>query len=446
MKNRQASLIFIFITVLVDIIGIGIIIPVLPELIKNLMGSGLSDASLIGGLLTLAFASMQFIFAPVLGILSDQFGRRPILLISLAGLGVDYFVHALAPTITWLFVSRILAGICGASITVANAYIADISKPEEKAKNFGMIGMAFGLGFIIGPIIGGLGATYGVEVPFYIAGVLSLLNFLYGIFVLPESLPKEKRRKVKWANANPIASLRKLRNHKSMFGLILAYFLLYIAAHALQSTWNFYTMYKFEWTIKQVGYSLAVVGVLVAIVQGGLVGIVVKKLGQRRTVVFGFILWFVGMTLFAFAPTGIWLMIFLVPYVLGGVASPTITGIMSNQVPETEQGELQGSLTSLMSVSSIIGPVLMTTLFSIFTTNKIGDASEAESAWLIDFLGLDKSVIIEFPGAPFVMGAILIAIAAFFAIRAILKIDLNPNIAQVNAGEQVNEISSDEGV
>jgi MFS transporter, DHA1 family, tetracycline resistance protein len=427
MKSRKASLIFIFITVLVDIIGIGVIIPVLPELIKSLVGTGLSDASLYGGLLTLAFASMQFLFAPILGILSDQFGRRPILLISLAGLGVDYFIHAIAPTIMWLFVSRLVAGVCGASITVANAYIADISKPEEKAKNFGMIGMAFGLGFIIGPLIGGLGATYGVNVPFYIAGGLSILNFIYGYFVLPESLPKKKRRKINWANANPIASLTKLRNHKGIFGLIFAYFLLYIAAHALQSTWNFYTMYKFDWNVAQVGYSLAIVGLMVAIVQGGLVGVAVKTLGEKRTVIVGFLMWFIGMTLFAFAPSDVWLMIFLVPYVLGGIANPTIAGIISNQVPETEQGELQGSLTSLMSVSSIIGPVLMTTLFSVFTSNKLGDASEGETAWLIDFLGLNGTNFIEFAGAPFIMGAFLIGVAAFFAIRSITKMDFTPN-------------------
>lgn len=439
MGKQKASLVFIFVTVLVDIIGIGVIVPVIPDLIKKLLGSGLSDASLYGGLLTLAYASMQFIFAPILGILSDQYGRRPILLISLAGLGIDYFIHALAPTITWLFVSRILAGICGASITVANAYIADISKPEEKAKNFGMIGMAFGLGFIIGPLLGGWGAgQWGINAPFYIAGGLSLLNFLYGLFVLPESLPKEKRRKVVWANANPIASLTKLKEHKSMFGLIFAYFLLYIAAHALQSTWNFYTMYKFDWSVKEVGYSLAVVGMMVAIVQGGLVGIIVKKLGEKNTVIVGFLLWFTGMTLFAMAPTGLWLMVFLIPYVLGGIANPTIAGVMSNQVPATDQGELQGSLTSLLSVSSIIGPVLMTTLFSLFTRNKGNEMSDSESAWLIDYLGLDASSFPEFAGAPFIMGSILIGIAAFFAIRAIRNIELRPNL------EPASEISSED--
>lgn len=444
MRNKKASLIFIFITVLVDIIGIGVIVPVIPELIKDLLGSGLSSASFYGGLLTLAYAAMQFIFAPVLGILSDQHGRRPLLLIALAGLGLDYFVHALAPNITWLFISRIIAGICGGSITVANAYIADISKPEEKAKNFGMLGVAFGLGFIIGPLLGGwAGDTFGVNAPFYIAGGISLLNFFYGLFVLPESLPKEKRRKVEWANANPIASLVKLREHKAMFGLIVAYFLMYTAAHALQSTWSYYTMYKFNWTMADVGYSLAVVGIMVAAVQGGLVGIVVKTLGERRTVVVGFMLWLTGMAAFAIAPTGILVMAACIPYVLGGVASPTIAGIMSNQVPETDQGELQGSLTSLMSVSSIIGPFLMTLLFAMFTSNAMDEADTGEGMWLVERLGIDSSGFPELPSAPFIMGVILIAIAAIFAIRAIRTIELRPNL-EGNSGEVKSTVAEEE--
>ncbi len=414
-KHGRASLGFIFITILVDVIGLGIIIPVIPTLIENLTGEGLSYASKVGGWLMFAFAIMQFVFAPFLGELSDRYGRRPILLIALFGLGMDYIFHAYAPSITWLFVGRILAGVCGASVTVATAYIADISTPENKAKNFGMIGAAFGLGFIIGPVIGGVAAKWGTEVPFLVAAALSLLNVVYGLFVLPESLPPDKRRPFDWKRANPVGSLLHLGRYPLVLGLIVAMFMVYLAGHAVQSTWTYFTMLQYGWDEAAVGYSLAVVGVLVAVVQGGLIGVTIKTLGERKTIVVGFVLWCVGLVLFAFAYTDWMIYAFLLPYCLGGVAGPTVQSMISNQVPDNEQGELQGALTSMISVTTIIGPIVMTNLFYFFTTD---DAP------------------IYFPGAPFILGAMLAVIGLYFAVRTMRKIKDKP----VSTTEQSNEV------
>lgn len=396
-KRYTASLTFILITILVDVIGLGIIIPVIPSLIEELMGAGLSEASRIGGWLLFAYAIMQFVFAPILGELSDHFGRRPVLLISLFGLGVDYLFHAIAPTIGWLFVGRVLAGISGASYTVATAYIADISTPEKKAQNFGMIGAAFGLGFIIGPVIGGVCAQWGIRVPFLVAAGLSLLNFLYGYFILPESLGKENRRKFNWKRANPIGSLAHLKKYPLVLGLIIAFFFAYIAGHAVQSTWTYFTMFRFEWDEAMVGYSLGVVGLFIAIVQGGLIRVIVPKLGEQKAVVLGFLFWFSGLIFFGFAFEGWMMFAALVPYCLGGIASPTIQGIISNQVPANEQGELQGALTSLISITSIIGPVMMTNVFYFF--------SKDDAPFFL-------------PGAPFFLGGLFILIGMLLAMRA----------------------------
>jgi DHA1 family tetracycline resistance protein-like MFS transporter len=367
-KKYKASLAFIFITILVDVIGIGIIIPVLPTLIESLSGVGLSEASRIGGLLIISYSAMQFFCAPILGELSDQFGRRPIILMALFGLGLDYIFHAFAPTLAWLFVGRILAGITGASFTVAGAYIADISTPEKKAANFGLLGAAFGLGFIIGPVIGGVAAEWGgVRLPFLVAAGLSLLNFLYGLIILPESLKPEDKRKFNWRKANPFSSLWHFRKYPVVLSFMLSFFLIYIAGHAVQSTWTFFTMYAFEWNEAMVGYSLALVGVIVAVVQGGLVKKVVQLFGDKRTIILGVLLWAAGMFLFAFATQSWMMFVFIIPYCLGGVAGPTLQGIISNKVPGNEQGKLQGALTSLMSLTSIIGPLLMTYIFYYFT-------------------------------------------------------------------------------
>ena len=362
--KRGPALIFIFITLLIDVTGLGIIIPVIPNLIEELISGNLSEAARYGGWLTGVYALMQFIFSPILGGLSDQFGRRPVLLFSLFGFGLDYVLTGFAPTIGWLFMGRILAGITGASFTTANAYIADISTPEKRAQNFGLVGAAFGVGFILGPAMGGYLGQYGPRVPFFVAAGLTMINFLYGYFILPESLAPENRRPFDWRRANPVGSLMNLGRYPVILGLVASLVLIYIAGFAVQGTWTFYTMEKFKWDQTTVGWSLATIGLAFAIVQGGLSRIIIPKLGQQRSVYVGLLFSALGFALFAFA-TQSWMMFaFMGVYALGGIAGPSVQGIISGQVPANEQGEVQGALTSLTSTTSIIGPLIMTNLFS----------------------------------------------------------------------------------
>ncbi|PQB06328.1 tetracycline resistance MFS efflux pump [Polaribacter filamentus] len=394
-KNKnQAALGFIFITILIDVIGWGIIIPVIPALIEELIKGDISEAAKIGGWLTFSYAVTQFIFAPLVGNLSDKYGRRPIILISLFGFTLDYILLALAPTITWLFIGRIIAGITGASITTASAYIADISTSENRAKNFGMIGAAFGLGFIIGPVIGGLLGQYGPRIPFYAAAILCFVNFLYGYFILPESLSKENRRAFDIKRANPVGSFMNLKKYPKLIGLILSMFILYVASHAIQSNWSYFTMYKFNWDEKMVGLSLGAIGLLVALVQGVLIRWINPKLGNEKSIYVGFVFYSLGMLLFAFATESWMMFVFLIPYCLGGIAGPALQAVISNQVPSTEQGEIQGTLASLMSASAIVGPPVMTGVFYFFTHD---DAP------------------FKFAGAPFLLAAFLMIISAFMA-------------------------------
>lgn len=402
MKDKySAALGFIFVTLLIDVIGLGIIIPVLPDLIREMIHGSISDASRWGGWLLFAFAIMQFLFSPILGNLSDRYGRRPILLFSLFGFGVDYLLMAFAPTIGWLFVGRLIAGMTGASFTTASAYIADISPPEKRAQNFGMIGAAFGLGFIIGPVMGGLLAKFGPRIPFFAAAGLALLNCIYGYFILPESLSKENRRKFEWKRANPVGTLIQLKKYPVISGLVLSLILIYVASHAVQSNWTFFTKLRFDWTNEQVGYSLGFVGILIAVVQGGLIRIINPKLGEKRSVYIGFTLYALGFLLFAFANQGWMMYAFLIPYCLGGISGPALQSIISSQVPPNEQGELQGGLTSLMSATSIIGPVLMTNLFSYFT---------------------GKNAPFHFPGVAFFAGALLTLLSLLFAYRSLQRV------------------------
>ncbi len=391
---------FIFITLLIDITGLGIIVPVMPRLISNLVHGNLSVASEYNGLLTFAYAIMQFLFAPVLGNLSDRYGRRPVLLLSLLGFGIDYIFLAFAPSIGWLFLGRVIAGITGASFTTATAYIADISTPEKRAQNFGLVGAAFGLGFILGPVLGGQLVQFGAKVPFLAAAGLALLNCLYGYFVLPESLDKAHRRKFEWKRANPLGSLVLLRKYSAVAGLVASLTLVYIAGHSVQSTWTYYNMEKFNWTEAKVGYSLGFIGLVVALVQGGLIRVIIPRLGQERSVYTGLLLYSIGFLLFAFATQGWMMFAFMVPYALGGIAGPSIQGIISSNVPANEQGELQGALTSLMSATAIIGPPLMTFLFAHFT--KAGAP-------------------LLFPGAPFLMASVLTFASTVMAIRNFRK-------------------------
>src|SRR5579871_349035 len=281
-KSRNAALGFIFITILIDSIGFGVIIPVMPRLIAGLRNIPVNEASTSGGILLSTYAIMQFLFAPVIGNLSDKYGRRPIILFSLFGFGIDYLFLSFAPTYGWLFVGRIVAGITGASFTTAMAYIADISTADTRAKNFGMVGGAFGLGFIIGPAIGGLLGKFGLRAPFYVAAILTLINWLYGYFVLPESLSKDHRREFEWKRANPVGTLIQLKKYPAISGLIAALTLIYLAVHAVQSNWSFFTMYRFQWNPTMVGISLSLVGALVAVVQVGLIRIITPKIGGAQ--------------------------------------------------------------------------------------------------------------------------------------------------------------------
>jgi MFS transporter, DHA1 family, tetracycline resistance protein len=398
--KKQAAISFIFITMLIDITGWGIIIPVIPKLIKELIHGDVSEAAKYGGWLTFAYAITQFIFAPLVGNLSDKFGRRPIILISLFAFSLDYILLAFAPTITWLFVGRVIAGLTGASISTASAYIADVSTSENRAKNFGMIGVAFGLGFIIGPVIGGLLGQYGSRVPFYAAAVLCLLNFLYGYFVLPESLSKENRRPINWRRANPIGAFYNLKKYPSLYGLLFALFLIFVASHAVESNWSYFTMYKFSWDEKMVGISLGFVGVLVSLVQGGLIRWTSPRLGNEKSIYVGMILYTIAMFLFAFASKSWMMFAFIVPYCLAGIAGPSLRAIISNHVLPTEQGEIQGTIASLASAAMIIGPPVMSSLFYYFT---------------------HKGAPIQFAGMPFILGGILMAISGVISYRSLRK-------------------------
>ena len=391
--DKKAAVGFIFITLLLDITGWGIILPVVPKLIGELIHNDISEAAKYGGWLGFAYAFTQFVFSPIVGNLSDKYGRRPILLISLFGFSIDYILLALAPSIVWLFVGRIIAGITGASISTASAYIADISTDENRTKNFGLIGAAFGLGFIIGPVLGGLLGHYGSRLPFYVAAVLCLLNFLYGYFMLPESLDKSKRRSFEWKRANPIGSLKFLFKHSQIYNLVLALVFVYIALHAVQSNWHFFTMYTFNWTERLVGISLGVLGLLIVLVQGVLIRWSAPKLGEQKSIYLGLIFYAMGLLLFAFANQGWMMFIFLIPYSLGGICGPSLQSLISKNITSDQQGELQGALTSLVSVTSIIGPPVMTNLFYYFT---------------------HESAPFKFSGAPFLFASVLMFISAVF--------------------------------
>jgi DHA1 family tetracycline resistance protein-like MFS transporter len=406
MSNRTPALSFIFITMLIDMIGLGIIIPVMPGLIVELSGIPpetphlMAYAAMIGMWLTISYSGMQFFCAPVLGGLSDRFGRRPVLLAALFGLGVDYVFLAFAPTLGWLFAGRIFAGMMGASFSAAGAYIADISTPEKRAQNFGLIGAAFGLGFILGPLLGGWLGTYGLRVPFMVCAGLSLLNCLFGLFVLPESLKPENRRTFDWKRANPVGAFKSFSRYPVILGLIFALFLIYISAHAVQSNWSFFVIEKFHWSTLQIGISLGVVGVAFAVIQGGLIRIIIPKLGQHRSVYFGLALYALGFLCYGIAPYG-WMMYpAIIIYCFGSIAGPAIQGITSTVVPPNEQGELQGGFTSMASLAAIIGPLLMGGIFYWFSGAKAP---------------------VYFPGAAMVFGAMLTVISALLARNTLMK-------------------------
>lgn len=395
--EKKAAVGFIFITLLIDITGWGIILPVVPKLIAELTHSTINEAAQYGGWLGFAYAMTQFLFAPLIGNLSDQYGRRPILLVSLFGFASDYLLLAFAPSISWLFVGRVLAGVTGASISTATAYIADISTDENRTKNFGVIGAAFGLGFVLGPIFGGILGHYGARIPFYVAAVLCLMNGMYGYFILPESLDQHKRRPFEWKRANPIASLRFLLQQPKISKLVLALVLVYIGLHAVQSNWHFFAFYQLNWNERLVGISLGVLGLLLGLVQGVLVRWTAPKLGEQRSIYMGLFFYALGLLLFA-CTTQSWMMfVFLIPYALGGICGPSLQGVISKSVLPNEQGQLQGALTSLVSATAIIGPPVMTNLF---------------------YFSTKEDAVIQFPGAPFLLGSLLMFTSGILIYRA----------------------------
>jgi len=358
---------FIAITLLLDTIGFGLIIPVLPKLLVQLTGEDVSHAAIHGGFLSFLYATMAFVCAPVLGNLSDRFGRRPVLLYAIGALGVDYLIMGAAPTLGWLFFGRAISGMAGASFTPAYAYVADISAPERRAQNFGVIGAMFGMGFIIGPALGGLLGHFGPRAPFFAAATLSLLNFCYGIFVLPESLAPERRRPFDWRRANPFGTFRQMRKHPVVLGLLGALFIWMVANQVYPSTWSFYTKLRFGWSEAMIGASLALVGAVMVISQVTVLRFLVPRLGERRVALLGISIAAVGYAGYASATAGWMMFAWLATWFFGAIVFPVTNALMSHRIAPEAQGELQGAVAGLASLAAIVGPLLMTQLFGRFT-------------------------------------------------------------------------------
>jgi DHA1 family tetracycline resistance protein-like MFS transporter len=363
----QKAVAFIFVTVLLDSLSFGIIIPVFPTLIQGLAQVDVSQASILGGWLLFSFAVVQFFSAPVLGNLSDRFGRRPVLLLSLLMFGVDYTIMGLAPSLAWLFVGRVLAGIPGAAYTPAYAYLADVTPPEGRAKGFGMVGAAFGMGFILGPAVGGALSALGPRAPFLAAAAVAFLNLAFGFAVLPESLPPERRRPFEWRRANPVGALVQLRRYPTVAALAVVLLLWGLAMQAYPTTWSFFTIYRFGWSSALVGLSLACAGIVMAVSQGGLTGRLIPRLGERRTALLGLASGTLGFLGYALATDG-WMMFALLgTWLFAALVMPALNALMSREMPPTSQGELQGINASTFSLASIFGPLLMTQLFGVFS-------------------------------------------------------------------------------
>lgn len=397
MARPKPAILFIFITLFLDVFGIGVIIPVLPKLVEQLQGNNLQAATYSVGLLGALYALMQFVFSPVLGSLSDRFGRRPVILMSLFGSGIDYLVLAWAPTIGWLYLARIVSGITAANFSAASAYIADVTPPEKRAAGFGMIGAAFGLGFIAGPAVGGLLGTFGLRMPFLVAAGITLLNWLYGFFVLPESLAPENRRPFTWSSAHPIKALTALGRWPIVMGLAWTYFLTMLAGNIYQCLWVLYTGERYQWDSKMVGWSLTLVGVMAAVVQGGLAGRILKVIGEKRGVYVGLLAMAVAMACYGSATQGWMLFGIILIGSLAGIGSPATQSMISQAVPPDEQGAVQGALNSITSIAGVLAPLIWTAMFS----------------WAI---APERSM--KIPGLPFYGAAVVSLLAAVLAWRA----------------------------
>jgi MFS transporter, DHA1 family, tetracycline resistance protein len=397
--NKHAML-FIFFTVLIDTIGFGIVMPVMPQLLVEMTGRTLAEVTLTAGWLLTTYAVLQFVCGPIMGNLSDRYGRRPVLLASLAAFALDYMLMGFAPTLAWLFVGRAIAGVAGAVYSPAMAYIADVTPPEKRAANFGMMGAAFGLGFIVGPAIGGLLGELGPRAPFFAAAALGALNLVYGFFVLPESLPKERRRKFEWARANVIGTFTAFARFPAVLAIAGAVFLWQLAHQVYPSTWSFFAKINLRWTEFEIGLSLTFVGVMMIFTQGYLTGRVVPKIGEYRAAIIGVISGTASMLMLAFATTTSWAYIALAAGLLQGFAYPAMNAIMSKQAPADQQGELQGGVSSMMSLTTIIGPILL--------TQTLGRFSGAGAP-------------IYFPGAVFLLSGALALVALLIFLRAAAK-------------------------
>lgn len=394
-EPRQAAFAFIFVTVVLDMFAIGVIIPVLPKLLEDFMGGNTASAAEVYGVFGTAWALMQFFCSPILGSLSDRFGRRPIILLSNIGLGLDYVLMALAPTVAWLFVGRVISGITAASVSTAGAYIADVTPPEQRAARFGMLGAAFGFGFVVGPALGGLLGGIDPRLPFWVAAGLSLANALYGMFVLPESLPHERRRSFSWRRANPVGAFKLLRSHRELWGLSCVFFLSNLAHVALPSTAVLYMGYRYGWNEQQVGLVLAVAGVCGIIVQGGLVGRVVRRIGERRTMILGLTGGALGFLVQGLAPSGSIYMAGVIVMSLWGFMNAALQGLLTRLVSPTEQGQLQGANSSVMGIANLVGPIVFTQTFSTFIAHR---------EW-------------HLPGAAYLLSCLLLFAGAALAIR-----------------------------
>jgi MFS transporter, DHA1 family, tetracycline resistance protein len=394
---RRAAVLFIFVTLALDVLAIGIIAPVLPPLVVGFLGGDTAAAARVYGVFGTAWAFMQFVASPFLGALSDRFGRRPVLLLSITGLGFDYVFMALAPNLQWLFVGRMISGVTSASFATAAAYIADVTPPEQRAKNFGMIGAAFGLGFVLGPALGGVLGSVNPRLPFWVSAALCLANALYGLFVLPESLPPERRAKFSWARANPVGSLRLLRSHPELFALATVTFIYYVAHEVLPSTFVLYTSFRYGWDPRTVGLTLALVGICTAIVSGGLVGPVVARIGERRAALTGLTCGATAFAIYGLAPSGGLFLAGIPLMAFWSLYGPSAQGLMTRRVQPHEQGQLQGAIMGLRGLGGLISPSMFTFTFATFISDRAS---------------------IYLPGAPFLLASTLLVLALFLAARA----------------------------